>query len=162
MLAPFPAGLHVAFIDAEKFPGKKTTSRRKYWSCLIDPAAPVCAPKPGGRAPKYRIELPGPPILGDGKGDNQNHAIVFSRGSIIQAIDANQEGYLEEALKLSCALREFDGEAPPAILGFGEHIFSGLGALGDFAATAELAFGTLVQSTMSSVLQLSSGGERAS
>ena len=39
---------------------------------------------PGGRSPKYRIELPGPPILGDGKGDNQNHAIIFTRGAIVQ------------------------------------------------------------------------------
>jgi len=107
-------------------------------------------PKP---EPRYTIELPGKPILGDGKGDNQNCAIPFTRGHLLQAVDANQEGYLEESLKLSCALREFDGDAPPAILGFGEHIFSGLGALGDFAASAELAFGTLVQSTMASVLQ---------
>jgi hypothetical protein len=64
-----------------------------------------------------------------------------------------QEGYLEEALKLCNVLREFDicipGGSPPAIVGFREHIFSGLGTLGNFAATAELVFGTLVQRTLS-------------
>jgi hypothetical protein len=146
------SGVAIAYLKADK---------GKHFSCLIDAqamsdhaangkAAERPEPKP---EPRYTIELPGKPILGDGKGDNQNCAIPFTRGHLLQAVDANQEGYLEESLKLSCALREFDGDAPPAILGFGEHIFSGLGALGDFAASAELAFGTLVQSTMASVLQ---------
>ena len=30
------------------------------------------------------------PILGDGKGDNQNTAIPFTRGTYVQCIDANQ------------------------------------------------------------------------
>ena len=63
-----------------------------------------------------------------------------------------QEGYLEESLKIANVLREFDlpipGGGPPAIVGFREHIFSGLGTLGTFAATAELVFGTLVQRTL--------------
>ena len=130
-----------------------------FYSCMVDAdCARVGAT--GRRAPRFRIMLPGHPILGNGKSDNQNCAIVFSRGAIIQAIDANQEGYLEEALKLPCLLREFeptddDGEArhPPAIVGFREHIFSGLGALGDFAAGSELCFGTLVQRSMAETLQ---------
>lgn len=128
----------------------------KWHSCLVDADAMAAAGLAGPDKkppPKFRIELPGKPILGDGKGDNQNCAIPYTRGHLLQAIDANQEGYIEEALKLSCALREFDGEDAPAILGFGEHIFSNLGALGDFAASSELAFGTLVQSTMASALQ---------
>jgi hypothetical protein len=64
----------------------------------------------------------------------------------------NQDGYMEEALKLPCALQEFrrapDGGEPPSIVGFREHIFSTIGAMGDFAGGAELAFGTLVQRTM--------------
>ena len=64
-----------------------------------------------------------------------------------------QEGYLEEWFKMPNALREFESvpgsaEPPPTIVGFREFIFSGLGSLGDFAASAELAFGTLVQRTM--------------
>ena len=104
------------------------------------------------RLPKYRIELPGHPILGNGKSDNQNHAIVFTRGEIIQAIDANQEGYLEESFKLCSCMREFERRPgqrrAPGIVGYREHIFSGLGSLGKFAASAEFVFGTLTQRTM--------------
>ncbi|MFS7957691.1 putative 1,3-beta-glucan synthase [Helianthus anomalus] len=28
----------------------------------------------------YKIKLPGPAILGEGKLENQNHAIIFTRG----------------------------------------------------------------------------------
>ncbi|KAL3591436.1 hypothetical protein D5086_010076 [Populus alba] len=38
--------------------------------------------------------------LGEGKPENQNHAIVFTRGEALQAIDMNQDNYLEEALKM--------------------------------------------------------------
>ena len=73
----------------------------KVHSCLIEPdAAGRWREKDakGRLKPKYRIELPGKPILGNGKSDNQNCALPFTRGSILQAIDCNQEGYLEEAL----------------------------------------------------------------
>ena len=94
-------------------------------------------------------------VLGNGKSDNQNHAIIFSRGAVIQAIDANQDGYIEESLKLPSALREFeprDSQPAPAIVGFREHIFSGLGALGAFAASSETVFGGLAQRTMADLL----------
>ena len=38
----------------------------------------------------YRIKLPGPAILGEGKPENQNHAIIFTRGECLQTIDMNQ------------------------------------------------------------------------
>lgn len=38
----------------------------------------------------YRIKLPGPAILGGGKPENQNHAIIFTRGEGLQTIDMNQ------------------------------------------------------------------------
>lgn len=38
----------------------------------------------------YRIKLPGPPNIGEGKPENQNHAIIFTRGEALQAIDMNQ------------------------------------------------------------------------
>ena len=44
---------------------------------------------------RFRVELPGYPILGDGKGDNQNHAIPFMRGVFTQCIDANQGAYFD-------------------------------------------------------------------
>jgi hypothetical protein len=38
----------------------------------------------------YRIKLPGPAKLGEGKPENQNHAIIFTRGEALQTIDMNQ------------------------------------------------------------------------
>lgn len=40
----------------------------------------------------YRVKLPGNPVFGEGKPENQNHAIMFTRGENVQAIDMNQEG----------------------------------------------------------------------
>jgi callose synthase len=52
-------------------------------------------------------QLPGNPVIGEGKPENQNHALIFTRGENVQAIDMNQEGYFEEALKMRCLLQEF-------------------------------------------------------
>lgn len=38
----------------------------------------------------YRVKLPGSPNIGEGKPENQNHAIIFTRGEALQAIDMNQ------------------------------------------------------------------------
>ena len=39
----------------------------------------------------YRIKLPGnPTAIGEGKPENQNHAIIFTRGEALQTIDMNQ------------------------------------------------------------------------
>jgi callose synthase len=32
----------------------------------------------------YRVKLPGNPIVGEGKPENQNHAIIFTRGEYLQ------------------------------------------------------------------------------
>ncbi|KAL5983233.1 Callose synthase 3 [Asimina triloba] len=77
----------------------------------------------------YRIKLPGPAILGEGKPENQNHAIIFTRGEGLQTIDMNQDNYMEEAFKMRNLLQEFlkkhDGVRYPSILGLREHIFTG-------------------------------------
>ena len=83
-------------------------AQRTYYSCLIDGTQTDddgrLRKDAGGRlAPTYRIELPGMPILGNGKSDNQNCALPFTRGPILQAIDCNQDGYLEEARR-ACVL----------------------------------------------------------
>lgn len=60
----------------------------------------------------YRIKLPGPAILGEGKPENQNHAIIFTRGEGLQTIDMNQvlEWFVTNMINLlislipSCAL----------------------------------------------------------
>lgn len=38
----------------------------------------------------YSVKLPGNPKLGEGKPENQNHAIIFTRGNALQTIDMNQ------------------------------------------------------------------------
>ena len=45
----------------------------------------------------YRIKLPGPAILGEGKPENQNHAIIFTRGEGLQTIDMNQVNLISMA-----------------------------------------------------------------
>lgn len=144
----------IAYIAERPAEPDRTNQDPIFYSCFIDGA---CQPDHRGRRkPKFTVRLPGHPILGNGKSDNQNHAIIFSRGSVIQAIDANQDGYVEESLKLCCALREFEkqpgGPEPPAVVGFREHIFSGMGALGAFGAASEMVFGGLAQRTMAEVL----------
>ena len=155
------AGLAVGYISKSK----DAKGVMRFYSCLIDGArrdangallTEESAPDEDGSTrallvPTYRVELPGDPIY-NGKADNQNSNFIFTRGDIVQAIDCNQEGYLEESLKLPCVLSEFTrapaGGDPPTIVGFREHIFSGIGAMGAFAAGGELCFGTLVQRTM--------------
>jgi 1,3-beta-glucan synthase len=143
MFAVFGSCLCIAYIDEEQTPTGK-----RYYTCMIDSDCPV---RCGARVPKFRIELPGFPILGHGKSDNQNCAVVFTRGEILQMIDANQEAYFESALFLPMALQEFasthDGRRP-GILGFREHIFSNIGLPGRLAADNEFAFGTVTQRTM--------------
>jgi len=60
------------------------------------------------------------PIVGEGKAENQNHAIIFTRGEALQAIDMNQELHLEEALKLRNLLQEFTRDQKLGIIGFRE------------------------------------------
>ena len=56
----------------------------------------------------YRIRLPGNILIGEGKPENQNHAMIFTRGEHLMAIDMNQDSYLEEAFKARNLLEEFD------------------------------------------------------
>lgn len=54
----------------------------------------------------YRIKLPGAVKLGEGKPENQNHAVIFTRGEALQAIDMNQVKHyiLDNLLQLQCLL----------------------------------------------------------
>ncbi|EAU88546.2 1,3-beta-glucan synthase [Coprinopsis cinerea okayama7 len=157
LLRAYP-DLQIAYLDEE--PSSKGGEARLY-SALIDGHSEIDE-KTGKRKPKFRIELPGNPILGDGKSDNQNHAIVFYRGEYLQLIDANQDNYLEECLKIRNILGEFEeysvssqspyaqwghkefAKSPVAIIGTREYIFSeNIGVLGDIAAGKEQTFGTM-------------------
>jgi len=179
MLSKFPDSLKIAYIDyvdkniSAEADALHPRQRRRYFSCLIDKHCPMvpanrAAPispnsagvrtpqRPSGqeetfrRAPSLKIELPGFPILGDGKSDNQNHAVPFMRGTFCQCIDSNQGAYFEQMLLLPCVLGEFrtserGGNEAKRIIGLPEHITSDFGSIGDFAAGAELAFGTVLQ-----------------
>ncbi|KAG1756796.1 glycosyltransferase family 48 protein [Suillus paluster] len=157
LLRAYP-DLQIAYLDEE--PGSKGSEPRLF-STLIDGHSEIDEVT-GKRKPKFRIELPGNPILGDGKSDNQNHAIIFYRGEYLQLIDANQDNYLEECLKIRNILGEFEEysissqspyaqwghkefkKSPVAIVGTREYIFSeNIGILGDIAAGKEQTFGTM-------------------
>ncbi|RHZ76458.1 hypothetical protein Glove_197g82 [Diversispora epigaea] len=164
LLRAYP-DLQIAYLD--EVPPENEGEEPKIFSVLIDGH---CKLLPDGkRKPKYRIQLPGNPILGDGKSDNQNHAIIFYRGEYLQLVDANQDNYLEECLKIRSVLREFEQyempttspyapstesikKDPVAIVGAREYIFSeNYGVLGDVAAGKEQTFGTLSQRIMAKV-----------
>ncbi|KAH7099691.1 1,3-beta-glucan synthase [Auriculariales sp. MPI-PUGE-AT-0066] len=152
LLRAYP-DVNIAYLDEE--PSEDGTEARIF-SALIDGHSEFL-PNTGKRQPKFRIELPGNPILGDGKSDNQNHAIIFYRGEYLQVIDANQDNYLEECIKIRNVLGEFEEydlanvdpygprPAPVAIVGAREYIFSeNIGILGDVAAGKEQTFGTMM------------------
>ncbi|KAJ8755066.1 hypothetical protein K2173_016646 [Erythroxylum novogranatense] len=105
----------------------------------------------------YRIKLPGPPNIGEGKPENQNHAIVFTRGEALQNIDMNQDNYLEEAFKMRNLLQEFllqQGRRPPTILGLREHIFTGsVSSLAWFMSYQETSFVTIGQRILANPLR---------
>ncbi|GJN87989.1 hypothetical protein Rhopal_000944-T1 [Rhodotorula paludigena] len=162
LLRAYP-DLQIAYLDEER--PRKEGGEPRIYSALIDGHSEILPD--GRRRPKFRIELPGNPILGDGKSDNQNHAVVFHRGEYIQLIDANQDNYLEECLKIRNVLGEFEdyqvsphnpytpegakehGKHPVAIVGAREYIFSeNIGILGDVAAGKEQTFGTLAARSM--------------
>ncbi|CAB86938.1 putative protein [Arabidopsis thaliana] len=108
----------------------------------------------------YRIKLPGPPAeIGEGKPENQNHAIIFTRGEALQTIDMNQDNYFEEAFKLRNVLEEFNkervGRRKPTILGLREHIFTGsVSSLAWFMSNQESSFVTIGQRILANPLRV--------
>lgn len=164
LLRAYP-DLQIAYLDEE--PPANEGEEPRIFSALIDGHSELM--ENGLRRPKFRVQLSGNPILGDGKSDNQNHAIIFYRGEYLQLIDANQDNYLEECLKIRSVLAEFEemttenvspytpglapiNANPVAILGAREYIFSeNIGILGDVAAGKEQTFGTLFARTLSQI-----------
>ncbi|CAH1448815.1 unnamed protein product [Lactuca virosa] len=106
----------------------------------------------------YRIKLPGAAILGEGKPENQNHAIIFTRGEGLQTIDMNQDNYMEEAFKMRNLLQEFlvkHGVRTPTILGLREHIFTGsVSSLAWFMSNQETSFVTIGQRLLANPLKV--------
>ncbi|CAM9094798.1 unnamed protein product [Ascophyllum nodosum] len=168
LLKRFPY-LRVAYIDEVRAVRDSASPSMEYFSVLIK-AGHQQEAKAGyktGQARRghraciqevYRVKLPGNPVVGEGKPENQNHAMIFSRGEHVQAIDMNQEGYFEEALKMRCLLEEFRRGTPvnpTVIVGFREHIFTGsVSSLANYMALQELSFVTLGQRVLSSPLRV--------
>lgn len=167
LLRAYP-DLQIAYLDEE--PPLNEGEDPRIYSALIDGHCEIL--ENGRRRPKFRVQLSGNPILGDGKSDNQNHALIFYRGEYIQLIDANQDNYLEECLKIRSVLAEFEElnvdmvnpyapdlryeeqntNHPVAIVGAREYIFSeNSGVLGDVAAGKEQTFGTLFARTLAQI-----------
>ncbi|XP_059663158.1 callose synthase 12-like [Cornus florida] len=106
----------------------------------------------------FRVKLPGPLKLGEGKPENQNHALIFTRGDAVQTIDMNQDNYFEEALKMRNLLEEYRhyyGIRKPTILGVREHIFTGsVSSLAWFMSAQETCFVTLGQRVLANPLKI--------
>ncbi|XP_076901976.1 callose synthase 10-like [Bidens hawaiensis] len=144
--------LRVAFIHVEESPGDDGKLVRSFYSKLVK------ADIQGKDQEIYSIKLPGDPKLGEGKPENQNHAIVFTRGEAVQTIDMNQDNYLEEAMKMRNLLEEFRGNhglRPPTILGVREHVFTGsVSSLAWFMSNQETSFVTLGQRVLAYPLKV--------
>ncbi|KAG0470812.1 hypothetical protein HPP92_017512 [Vanilla planifolia] len=149
LMVNYPS-LRVAYIDeVEEREGDKV--KKVYYSVLVRAV--------DNRDQEiYRIKLPGAAKIGEGKPENQNHAVIFTRGEALQAIDMNQDNYLEEALKMRNLLEEFNedhGLRPPTILGVREHIFTGsVSSLGWFMSNQETSFVTIGQRVLANPLKV--------
>ncbi|KAI3465923.1 hypothetical protein Pfo_022586 [Paulownia fortunei] len=151
LMLAYPS-LRVAYIDEreETVNGK---TEKFYYSVLV---------KGGEKLDEeiYRIKLPGPPAdIGEGKPENQNHAIIFTRGEALQTIDMNQDNYFEEAFKMRNLLEEFNkthhGQRRPTILGLREHIFTGsVSSLAWFMSNQETSFVTIGQRVLANPLRV--------
>ena len=141
--------LRVAYVD------ERTTGRdgKEYFSVLVKYDQQL-----EKEVEVYRVKLPGPLKLGEGKPENQNHAIIFTRGDALQTIDMNQDNYFEEALKMRNLLEEYRryyGVRKPTILGVREHIFTGsVSSLAWFMSAQETSFVTLGQRVLANPLKV--------
>ncbi|CAM8876273.1 unnamed protein product [Rhodiola kirilowii] len=143
--------LRVAYIDEVEERESSSKSQKVYYSVLVKAVDNL-------DQEIYRIKLPGAAKLGEGKPENQNHAIIFTRGEALQAIDMNQDNYLEEAFKMRNLLEEFNedhGVRPPTILGVREHIFTGsVSSLAGFMSNQETSFVTIGQRVLARPLKI--------
>ncbi|GFZ00643.1 glucan synthase-like 12 [Actinidia rufa] len=163
LMTTYPS-LRVAYVDEVEETSKDKSKKmveKVYYSALVK-ASPksVDSSDPGQSLDQviYRIKLPGPAILGEGKPENQNHAIIFTRGEGLQTIDMNQDNYMEEAFKMRNLLQEFlteYGARKPTIVGLREHIFTGsVSSLAWFMSNQETSFVTIGQRLLANPLKV--------
>ncbi|KAL8129308.1 hypothetical protein V2J09_018463 [Rumex salicifolius] len=167
LMTTYPS-LRVAYIDEVEVSGKDRSKKihKVYYSVLVKGLKAALPKSSGSMEPGqnvdqviYKIKLPGPAILGEGKPENQNHAIIFTRGEGLQTIDMNQDNYMEEALKMRNLLEEFltkhGGVRMPTILGLREHIFTGsVSSLAWFMSNQETSFVTIGQRLLANPLRV--------
>lgn len=141
--------LRVAYVD-EVLTGRE---EKEYFSVLVK-----YDQKLDKEVEIFRVKLPGPLKLGEGKPENQNHALIFTRGDAVQTIDMNQDNYFEEALKMRNLLEEYRtryGMRKPTILGVREHVFTGsVSSLAWFMSAQETSFVTLGQRVLANPLKV--------
>ncbi|CAM0881256.1 unnamed protein product [Alopecurus aequalis] len=153
LMITYPS-LRIAYIDEVEAPTGNGTTKKTYYSVLVKGVGEKYDEE------IYRIKLPGKPTdIGEGKPENQNHAIIFTRGEALQAIDMNQDNYLEEAFKMRNVLEEFGsenyGKSKPTILGLREHIFTGsVSSLAWFMSNQETSFVTIGQRVLANPLKV--------
>ncbi|KAL5227560.1 hypothetical protein ABZP36_015825 [Zizania latifolia] len=148
LMLAYPS-LRIAYIDEKEVPLPNGKMEKQYYSVLVK----------GNDEEIYRIRLPGKPTeVGEGKPNNQNHAIIFTRGEALQSIDMNQDNYLEEAFKMRNLLEEFHikhGKSEPTILGVREHVFTGsVSSLAWFMSNQETSFVTIGQRVLANPLKV--------
>ncbi|CAL5028956.1 unnamed protein product [Urochloa decumbens] len=154
LMETYPS-LRVAYIEEIQIRTGNGTKEKTYYSVLVKGA--------GHKQYEeiYRIKLPGKPTdIGERKAEIQNQAIIFTRGEALQAIDTNQDNYLEESFKLRNLLEEFEsekyGKSKPTILGFREHIFTGsfVSSFGSLMSNQETSFVTIGQRVLANHLKV--------
>ena len=98
--------------------------------------------------------------LMQGKACNQAHSLMFAKNQLIQAIDANQDGYFDEALKLRSVLGKFFPTSDRKwsrykIVGFPEYsITVRSGIIGRIAGYSEYIFVNLFQKVLARPLRV--------
>ncbi|KMS98256.1 hypothetical protein BVRB_4g094050 [Beta vulgaris subsp. vulgaris] len=147
LMIRYPA-LRVAYVE-EKEETVANELQKIYTSVLVRGGAN------GHDQEVYRVKLPGPPNIGEGKPENQNHAIIFTRGEALQTIDMNQDNYFEEAYKMRNILQEFLEDRAPTIVGLREHVFTGsVSSLAWFMSYQETSFVTIGQRILANPLRV--------
>ena len=109
LLHKYP-GLRVAYLDSQVY-----QKGQEQFAVLIRKTGGMRPDSSNSTEELYRIKLPknkldpkAGVILGEGKPENQNSAIIFCFGEVVQAIDMNQDNYLAEAFKMRNLVSEFN------------------------------------------------------
>ena len=138
--------LQIAYVEEE--PPRKEGGNPRLFSALIDGHSGFDI-QTGKRRPRFRIEPPGNPVLGDGKSESQNHAIIFYRGEYLQ-ITSRSTRRPAKVPMLTGGHKDFK-KSLVAIVGACRYVFSG-----NISVSGDLPAGSHKRSVPSS-LDLSRG-----